>query len=33
MNMDIMQNSVTFISIAEPEYTNLQTNPIKSKKM
>ena len=27
-----MQNSVTFFSTLEPNYTNLKTNPIKSKK-
>ena len=30
--MDIMQNSVTFFSTSEPNYTNLKTDPIKSKK-
>ena len=30
--MDIMQNSVTFFSTAEPNYTNLKTALIKIKK-
>ena len=31
--MDVMQSSVIFFSTSEPNYTNLKTDPIKSKIM